>query len=133
MEKVTTYYESNTITKNDNNTNEICEGKEMNDKRGGKDVASVEEEEVSSIPSSEYVNDKDDLVGEFDVYTCSGDNYYDIFENEEEIITVYSIVWVNTNKTIWEGRVIKIPYSDFQRNPIIYNLYGLIQKRKIGF
>ena len=27
-------------------------------------------------------------------------------------ITEDSIVWVNTKKTIWEGRVIKIPFSE---------------------
>ena len=30
----------------------------------------------------------------------------------EEHITEDFIVWVNTNKTIWEGRVIKIPFSE---------------------
>ena len=45
--------------------------------------------------------------------TCSGDRFYDIFDKEEEIITECSIFWVNTNKTILEGRVIKIPFSDF--------------------
>ena len=29
----------------------------------------------------------------------------------DEHITEDSIVWVNTKKTIWEGRVIKIPFS----------------------
>ena len=38
--------------------------------------------------------------------------FYDIFENEEEIITEGSIFWVNTNRTIWEGRVIKTHFSD---------------------
>ena len=53
----------------------------MNDERGGKDVALVEEAEISSRPSSEYFNEKDDSVGEFDSSTCSGENIYDIFEN----------------------------------------------------
>ena len=52
-----------------------------------------------------------DLDG-FDASTCSGDRFYDIFDKEEEIITECSIFWVNTNKTILEGRVIKIPFSD---------------------
>ena len=42
---------------------------------------------MSSRPSSEYGNERDDLVGEFDAPTCSGNNFYDIFDNEEEIIT----------------------------------------------
>ena len=42
---------------------------------------------MRSIPSSESVNENDDSVREFDASTCSGDNFYDIFENEGEIIT----------------------------------------------
>ena len=55
---------------------------------------------MGSKPSTDYVNENDDLVGEFEASTCSGDNFYDIFENEEEIITEDSIVWVNNNKKI---------------------------------
>ena len=51
--------------------------------------------------SSKSLNENDEYVSEFDASACSGDNFYDIFENEEEIITGSSIVWVNTNKTIW--------------------------------
>ena len=40
------------------------------------------------------------------------DEFYDIYDNEDENITEDSIVWVNTNKTIWEGRVIKILFSE---------------------
>ena len=65
-------------------------GKGVNNEKGGKDV---------------------DLY-EFDESTCSGDTYYDIFDKVEEIITEDSIVWVDSNKTIWEGRVLKIPFSD---------------------
>ena len=39
------------------------------------------------------------------------DEFYDIYDNEDDNITEDSIVWVNTNKTIWEERVIKIPFS----------------------
>ena len=67
----------------------------MNDERGGKDVDLVEELEISSRPSSEYLNEKDDSIGEFGAYTCSDDNFYDIFDNEEEIITEYSIFLQN--------------------------------------
>ena len=52
----------------------------------------------------------------FDESTCSGDTYYDIFDKEEEIITEDSFFWVNTNKTIWEGRIIKIPFSDVPKD-----------------
>ena len=85
----------------------------MNYERGGDDNNLFEEAESSSRPSSEYLNKKDDSVSEFNASTCSDDNFYDIFDNEEEIITGDSIVWVNTIKKIWEGRVIKIPFSDF--------------------
>ena len=68
---------------------------------------------MRSRPSSESVNDHDDSINEFDASTCSGDNFDNIFLNEEEIIPEDPIVWVNTNKTIGEGRVIKIPFSGF--------------------
>ena len=55
---------------------------------------------------------KDVDLDEFDASTFSGDRFYDIFDNEEEIIKKCSIVWVNTNKKFWEGRVI-IYYSSF--------------------
>ena len=60
--------------------------------------------------------DKDVDLDEIDESTCSGDTYYDIYDNEEGIITEDSIVWVNTNKNIWEGMVIKIYFSDVPEN-----------------
>ena len=56
----------------------------MNDGWRGKDVASVEESEMSSRPSSESVNEKYYSVCEFDASTCPGDNFYDVFENAEK-------------------------------------------------
>ena len=70
----------------------------MNDERGGEDISLVEEEEFISRPSSEYLNEKYYSVGEFDLSTCSGDRFYDIFDKEEEIIIEGSIVWLNANK-----------------------------------
>ena len=55
--------ESDETTYSENTT--IGEGKVVVDEIDGKDV------------------DLDDLVSEFDASTCSGDNFYDIFENEE--------------------------------------------------
>ena len=55
----------------------------MNDDRSRKGVALVEEAEISSRPSSEYLNEKDDLVGEFYAYTYSGERFYDVFDNEK--------------------------------------------------
>ena len=40
------------------------------------------------------------------------EDFYDIYDDVDEHIAEDSIVWVNTNKTIWEGRVIKIPFSE---------------------
>ena len=61
------------------------------------------------------MNNNDDLVSEFDASTYSGDSFYDIFDNEEEIITEGSVVWVKTNKNIWGGRVIKNTFHLFHR------------------
>ena len=40
------------------------------------------------------------------------EDFYDIFGDLDEHSTEDSIVWVNTKKTIWEGRVIKIPFNE---------------------
>ena len=40
------------------------------------------------------------------------EDFYDIFGDLDEHITEDSIVWVNTKKNIWEGGVIKIPFSE---------------------
>ena len=66
---------------------------------GDDDVVSVEEAEIRS--SKDSVNGNKYLVSGFDAPTCSGDNVHDIFDNEDKIITEDSIVWFNTNKTIW--------------------------------
>ena len=47
------------------------------------------------------------------------EDIYDIYDDLDEHITEYSIVWVNTNKTIWEGRVIKSLSVKSQRMPNI--------------
>ena len=73
---------------------EICEGDKINDNFGGDCVASFEEVEMSSYIGSVY--EDDDSVSGFDASTCSGDNFYNIIENEGKIITEDSIVWVNT-------------------------------------
>ena len=63
--------------------------------------------------STDSINYNDYSVSGFYISTSSGDHLYDIFDNQEEIITEDSIVWVDPNKTILEGRVIKTPFSDF--------------------
>ena len=40
------------------------------------------------------------------------EDFYNIYGDLDEHITKDSIVWVDTKKTIWEGRVIKIPFSE---------------------
>ena len=47
--------------------------------------------------SIDYVNENDYLVSGFDASTCSGENVYGIFENEEQMITDDLSVWVSTN------------------------------------
>ena len=74
-ENKTTYSERTTIG----------EGKGVNNKRGGNDVDLVEEAKIISRPSSKYLNEKDNSVGEFDASTCSGDRFDDIFDKKEAI------------------------------------------------
>ena len=62
----------------------------MNDYRGGEDVASVKEVEMRLNTVSVYGNNA--LVNGFDASTFSGENIYDIFENENEIVTEDSII-----------------------------------------
>ena len=56
-----------------------------------------------------------------------------MFLNEEEIIPKDSTVWVNTHKKVWEGRVIKIPFSDLLEDSDYLKLKWIKQKRKLGF
>ena len=49
----------------------------------------------------------EELGGNVDI-----EDFYDIFGDLDEHITEYSIVWVDTKKTIWEGKFIKIPFSE---------------------
>ena len=85
------------MSRNDDNFNGIGEEEDMNDARGGKDVASFKQSEMISRTSTNYLNDNNDSISEFDVSTCPGDNFYDIFENEDEIITEDSIFFVNNS------------------------------------
>ena len=39
------------------------------------------------------------------------EDFYDVFGDLDEHITENTYVWVNSKKNIWEGKVIKIPYS----------------------
>ena len=81
---------------NEGNMHESFEGDKRNDNSGGDDVSLVEESEMRS--SKDSVNDDDDLVNGFDASTCSGDNIYGIFDNEDKTITEDLNGWVNTNK-----------------------------------
>ena len=98
---------------------EICEGDKINDNISGDNVASVEESEIGS--STDYVNANDYLVSGFDASTCSGDNLYDIFDNEDEMITVDLNVWVNNNDCFGKGVSLKFLTVTCHRIPIIKN------------
>ena len=79
--------------------------------------------------NNEEVGENVDL-DEFDESICYDDKYYDIYDNEEENITEDSIVWVNTNKTIWEERVIKIPFSENSEGAKHLNLIWINTKKE---
>ena len=111
----------------------IDEGKVVNNDKGVEDVTLPKEEKFSSRTSSEYLYEKYDSVDEFDFPTCSGDSFYDIFGKQEEILTEGSIVLVKNIKTIWEGGVIKIHFSDFPEDSKHLKLTWINKKRKIGF
>ena len=93
------------------NFEEINEGDERCENMGAEDDNSVEESKIRS--SAHNVNNNDDnLVSGFYEYTCSGDSVCDIFDNEDDIITEDSILRVKTNRAIWLGILIEIPFSD---------------------
>ena len=70
--------------------------------------------------SADNVNFNDyDLVSLFDVSTCSSESVYDIFENEDKIITEDSNVGVNTNKFFGKGGSLKFLIVNCHRIPII--------------
>ena len=83
---------------------------------------------MRSRPNSETVNYNDDSVCEFDVSTSSGDKFYDIFENEEEIISKDSIVWVKNNKCFGGDRVNKTPFGDLPEYSNDLNLIWINKK-----
>ena len=61
-------------------------------------------------------NNNENLVIVFDESTCSGDSVCDIFENEDNIITENSIVFINNNKSIWKEKAIKTTFSEFTKD-----------------
>ena len=109
----------------------ICEGDKINDKICGDDIDLDEQAETRSITGS--VNCNGDSFSVFDAFTFPGDNVYDIFENEDKINTEGSIVWVNTNNLFWEGRVIKINYSDFPHDSNYLKLIWINTKKEDRF
>ena len=72
--------------------------------------------------NNEEFGGKDDLEG-----------FYDIYGDLDEHITGDYIVWVNTKKTIWEGRVIKIPFSEKSEYAKHLKLIWINKKMKKGF
>ena len=79
-----------------------------NDKNERIDEEKSEGDTKDSVSTT--VNNEE-FRGNVDLY-----NFYDIYDNKNKNITKYSIVWVNTNKTIWEGRVIKTPFSEMSED-----------------
>ena len=58
------------------------------------------------------------------------EDIYDVYGDLDEHITEDSIVWVNTNKTIWEGRFIKIPFSENSEDAKHLKLIWINKKRE---
>ena len=75
-------------------------------------------------------NNDENLISGFYESTCSGDNVCDIFYNKDEIITEYYIIWVNSNKSIWQSKVIKNPFSNLPQDSNNSNWYLLIPKKE---
>ena len=61
------------------------------------------------------------------------EDIYDIYDDVDEKITEDSIVWVNTNKTIWEGRFIKIPFSENSEDAKHLKLIWINTKKEESF
>ena len=73
------------------------------------------------MSSSEYsvTSNDENLVSEknkFDESTCSGDSVCGILDHNEDNITENYIIWVNTNKSICQEKVIKITFSDLPQD-----------------
>ena len=61
------------------------------------------------------------------------DEFYDIYDNKDKNVTEDSIVWVNTNRTIWEGRVIKISFSEMPEDAKHLKLIWVNTKKEERF
>ena len=73
---------------------------------------------MSSITDS--VNDNDEnLIRGFDASTSLCDSVYDVFENDDGIITDDSNVWVNTNRVFGKGGSLQSLTVTYRRIPII--------------
>ena len=58
------------------------------------------------------------------------EDIYDIYGDLDEHITEDSCVWVNTKKTIWEGRVIIISFSEKSEDAKHLKLIWIDTKRE---
>ena len=67
----------------------------------------------------------EELGGNVDI-----EDFYDFFGDLDEHITEDSIFWVNTKKTIWECRVIKIPFSEKSEDAKHLNLIWINKKKE---
>ena len=62
--------------------------------------------------------------------TVDIEDFYDIFGDLDEHITEDSIFWVNTKRTIWEGRVIKTPFLEKAEDAKHLKLIWINTKKK---
>ena len=101
--------------KTDYESTKVGEVKGVIDERGNKDI---------------YLND---LVSRFDASTCSGDNFMIFLRmSKKSLLKVQLFGWTLIKPF---GKEVPLKFLSLicQRMPNIWNWYGLIQKRKIGF
>ena len=70
----------------------------------------------------------EEACGNFDI-----EDFYDIYGDLDKHITENTTIWVNTKKTIWEGTVIKIPYSQKSENSMYLKVVWINTKRNKEF
>ena len=90
----------------------------------GKNEGETTDSESTTMDGGKGVNNEE--VGK----NVDLDEFYDIYDNEDENVTEDSIVWVNTNRTIWEGRISKIPFSEVKEDAKNLKLIWLNTKKE---
>ena len=75
-------------------------------RHSGEPIENHSDIEVNSYYISKDIDD--------DKSTCYGNSVYDIFDNDQNKITLHSKVWFKTNKANWKCMVIRIPHRDLE-------------------